>query len=226
MATITIKRRWEWVIVALEIASVVGGILVAVGLWIEGWKGSGPKLVIVGVVIETFVSGWVLLASRKLQAIQERELETMRLETAEANARAAEANLALEKLKTPRTLTPEQRERITREMRTYFGQGFAISAAPDPEARELASAIETALISAGWQVGHPPGAIQAGTISLAAGRGVQIEWHSSSLQGTKDSGTALAKVLEEQGLATTSGPNPRSRLFLNALGIAVGTKPQ
>ena len=98
MTTIPIKRRWEWVLAALEVASVVGGILVAAGLWIEGWRGIGPKLVIVGVVIETFVSVWVLLASRRLQAIQEIELESMRLETARANTRGEEAARAAARL--------------------------------------------------------------------------------------------------------------------------------
>lgn len=179
MTTTRIKRRWEWIETILEVASIAGGILVAIGLCLEGWTGVGPKFVIVGVVIEVFVSGWVLLASRKLQTIHERELAAMRFETAEANARAAEANLALERLKTPRTLTSEQRERITNAMRAYSGQVFAIYASPDPEAAELAKVLKAALIDAQWSAGNPA-SVQTGGIGLATGRGVEIEWALSA----------------------------------------------
>ena len=48
----------------------------------------------IGVGVEAFVAVWILVASRTLQTIQERELETMRLESAQANARAEEARRA------------------------------------------------------------------------------------------------------------------------------------
>jgi hypothetical protein len=132
------KQRWERLEVVLEVASIGGGVLLTVGLWLEGWKGLGAKLVIVGVAIEVFVSGWVLLASRKLQTIQERALEEMRYETAQANARAEEAsrdaaesnriaaeanlevarlNLEIERLQAPRILNLKQRDQAINELR-------------------------------------------------------------------------------------------------------------
>ena len=158
------KSSWERFLGISELAVCVGGIVVVAGLvleshWIEeALHDVGESLVIAGVAIETLTNAGLILAARKLQAIHERELESMRLETAQANARAAEASLALEKLKTPRTLTLEQREPITHAMRAYSGQAFAIYAAPDPEAAELAVMIRAALINAQerWKLGFYP----------------------------------------------------------------------
>lgn len=194
--------------------------------WLEFGGTIALLLVALGVGYEFIADRLAAPLRKRIEIARETEMGELQKEIADANARAAEANLALAKIRTPRTLTPEQRERIVRAMSAYSGQGFAIGAAPDPEARELASAIGMALISAKWQAGSPTSAIQAGLIGLATGRGVEIEWHSSSSQRTRDVGAALAKVLEEQGLVTTSRANPKSRLFLEAIGITVGTKPQ
>jgi len=176
-------------------------------------------LVAIGVTGESIVGFLHWRRGGQLSAIQNSEIARLQQET-------AEANLALAKLRTPRTLTPEQRERIVRAMSAYAGQAFAISSAPDPEARDLAMVINEALLSARWQGSRPVGAIRAGAIALATGRGVEIDWARSSSQRTKDIGNALASVLEEQGIATIAGFDPDNRLFLGALSIAVGTKPQ
>jgi len=157
VTTITIKQRWEWVEAALEVASIVGGILVAAGLWLEGWKGFGAKLVIVGVAIEVFVSGWVLLASRKLQALQERELEVMRLETAQAKQKQADAELQLERLK--------EHSRQRHIMRAPFLKKLEGRPKPtavsivyprdDGEAYSLAWEIYGLLVEAKWRVDLP-----------------------------------------------------------------------
>jgi hypothetical protein len=71
---------------------------------------------------------------------------------AEANARAVEAQLALEKFKAPRKLSSEQQAAIVGKIRKFSGQKFdmALNAA-DPEAAALQQTIESMLTLAGWQ---------------------------------------------------------------------------
>jgi hypothetical protein len=59
--------------------------------------------------------------------------DQLRKETAEANARAAEAQLELEKLKTPRTLGPTRQEVVANSLRRFAGQRYraAISQGAD-----------------------------------------------------------------------------------------------
>jgi hypothetical protein len=199
---------------------------------LEFWALVFGVIVVIGVAGESVFGIRIWWNGRKLQVAQNAEIEQLREgiakadeRAAEANARAAEANLALAKLKTPRTLTPEQREVITHAMRAYSGQVFVIYAAPDPEASELARMIKAALIDAQWNAGLPSSIHDEG-IGLATGKGIEIEWAPSASEYIKKCGSALAAVLKEQGLVTTTGSDPRSRLFANVLSITVGTKPQ
>ncbi len=98
-AITTIKKRWERAEFWLEVASVVGGLMVGVGLWVEGETSIGQRLVTGCVALEVICAWWVLVSSRKLQNILEREFETLRLETAQAKQKQAEAELHLGRLK-------------------------------------------------------------------------------------------------------------------------------
>ena len=71
-AITTIKKRWERAEFWLEVASVVGGLMVGVGLWVEGETSIGQRLVTGGVALEVICAWWVLVSSRKLQNILER----------------------------------------------------------------------------------------------------------------------------------------------------------
>ncbi len=85
------KKRWERAELFLEIVSVLGGLLVGVGLWLEGETTIGQRLVIGGVAIEVFAAWWVLVASRKLQNALESELEILRLKAAQLNEHAEQS---------------------------------------------------------------------------------------------------------------------------------------
>jgi hypothetical protein len=62
--------------------------------------------------------------------------EAFRLQIAEAEVRAAEAKVALERFKAPRTLSPEQQQRIATILRTFQGMRFdtAVQIEPEPQA--------------------------------------------------------------------------------------------
>lgn len=68
-----------------------------------------------------------------------------------ANARAAEAQLALEKFKAPRKLSLEQQAAIVAKIGKFAGQKFDMAVnAGDPEANDLLDTIENILTRAGW----------------------------------------------------------------------------
>lgn len=79
------------------------------------------------------------------------EAETAREGAAKANARAAEADLALAKFRTPRTLTIEQQAVIGEKLRAFAGTRFdAAVIRSDPETYQLLGMIEAPLATAGW----------------------------------------------------------------------------
>jgi uncharacterized coiled-coil protein SlyX len=87
-------------------------------------------------------------AKRDLGHSQERIAELER-STAEANRAAAEENLALEKLRTPRSLNTEQQARLTEKLGSFAGQKYSFNVFPDPEAIALMRQIDM-LKQAGW----------------------------------------------------------------------------
>jgi F0F1-type ATP synthase epsilon subunit len=80
------------------------------------------------------------------------QAESLKLGTAEANARALEAQLALEKLKQPRSLSEKQISVIVEKLMRFAGTNFDAAVIPgDPEAIIFLSHITAALEKAGWK---------------------------------------------------------------------------
>ena len=92
--------------------------------WIELGSTVALLLVAIGVGYEFVANRLEKPLRAKVEAARERELEQLRSDTAQANERAADANLELARLKAPRTLNAEQRQQLTREMEAYSGQCF------------------------------------------------------------------------------------------------------
>jgi len=69
--------------------------------------------------------------------------EALRKDTAEANARAAEAQLELAKFKEPRQLTSEQQARISGKLIGFAGQQYLLSVATDQDALRLVHRLTT-----------------------------------------------------------------------------------
>jgi hypothetical protein len=77
--------------------------------------------------------------------------DQLRKDTAEANARALEAKLALEKLKTPRLLSEQQISVLVEKLKRFAGTKFDAAVIPgDPEAIIFLSYIAATLEKAGW----------------------------------------------------------------------------
>jgi len=154
------SRRWWGRLESLsEIALLVGCFLVVAGLVFEDWVAtfriSGEVAVIVGVMIEGLADGGIFLAAGKVRLIQDAELEQMRLETAQANARAAEANLELARIErrfAPRELSAEEKKRIAAKLGECAPHAVTIIEAryDDPEAKDFVVALLLTFNDAGW----------------------------------------------------------------------------
>jgi hypothetical protein len=72
---------------------------------------------------------------------------------AEANARAAEANLALARYAAPRLILDEQADRMVEALRPFSGMQFCCATqSSDPEQLVCLASIQQVLIRAGWSV--------------------------------------------------------------------------
>jgi hypothetical protein len=124
---------------------------------LEKWALFFGILVAIGVAGESVYGIRLYWNNRKLHEIEDRDATAQRKEiarlsneTAEANvrakeaeARAAEANLALERFKAPRTLTAEEFAHVTEAARPFAGMKFSIALFNDPEPINLAAQIES-----------------------------------------------------------------------------------
>ena len=209
----------------------MGSALVVFGLvlesdWAAGWRALGAAAVIVGVAIETLLDGGILLASHKLEMLHNQELEAMRLETAQANARADEARCGaaeanekaererLERMKieqrlAPRRLTANEQARITAKL-AKLGPIRATVFEPkeDPEIRVFAFDIMGALSEAGWRATT---AMKFDWGRVVIGVAVEVnETNGAADQRTWKVADALATALKAERVLT-QGPMARSK---------------
>ena len=213
------------------------------------WAERVAKLIIVGLVVEIaavfilrkpFLEGVLTIVSNVLivagvwgeRILEKRAKRAGDGIVAEANARAFEAQAALEKFKAPRRLSPEQRARIGEKLKQYAGRQFVGSIAPGVEdARNLWRQIAGALREANWT--PPPSvvgeAFPAG-LSAMSRTGVHVLYwvgafvSSPSIQVHAE---ALASALNDEGIDALAWPAHGSSVEAtpNAIRIEIGFKP-
>jgi hypothetical protein len=142
-------------------------------------------------------------ASQERVAALTTQGDQLRKETAEANARAAEAQLALERLKTPRTLGPTRQEAIADAVRPFAGQRYraAISQAAD-DGVAFWESLYTTLERATWKfieagrpsIGNPPAGIP-----IAAIPGIEIRFDPAKEKELAPAALALGNALHADG---------------------------
>ena len=175
------------------------------------------------------------MASRTIQLIQERELAEMQLATAHANARAAEANLEIEKLKAPRAISEEQRAALVAELRPWASprspivnlrplfrvEVFALLS--HSEVTRLRDQIVSALRQAGWDAGpNMSPRVPASHIV----EGIVVEIYSGLSENVRARADALVKALRNANL-TTAGPAVSHNFAGPArIELLIGNKPQ
>jgi hypothetical protein len=120
---------------------VVGVILVAVGPYGVVVKGSAK---------EHFADERIS-ANEKETARAKESAAQADARAAEANQKAQEASLELARLKAPRGLTLEQRDRIVDKLKQFSGTEYDITVSDtDPEILNFVFTIEVVLSTAGW----------------------------------------------------------------------------
>ena len=89
-------------------------------------------------------------SERLARAELERQVTVAEARAAVANAVASQARLELARLKEPRTIAPEDQEKIIAVLKEFAGQNFGFSVFPDPEPLALLRTLDAMLKSAGW----------------------------------------------------------------------------
>jgi hypothetical protein len=151
-----------------------------------------------------------------------------RAQVAGATAEAARANLELAKLKTPRTLTKEQRYRITSRIKPFPETPYDLWVNTDSDSTALMFVIDEAIRAANWQFKLAGVIAFADRAGIIADSGVSIhvaEEHRSTLEGPA---LALGNALIAEGIPvalfadTKDSNNDKDR---DRLHLMIGSKP-
>jgi hypothetical protein len=157
--------------------------------------------------------------------------DQLRKDTAEANARALEARLALEKFKAPRILTADAQARLAAKLRSFSGSVFDIGIGPmgDPEPLYLSRSIHSVLVAANWQHVAWTGGGQTYTespmpsIGLATVTNVIIDVHPNWWPKFGGAAEALAAALNAEGIDAIADSQGTS-VNTEAIHIRIGRK--
>jgi hypothetical protein len=174
------------------------------------------------------------IASAKAQAAEaESHLAEALRQADDANKAALESKVALERLRTPRTLDLAQQERVAAKVKEFAGQIFDVALDVGPEPATLLDQIDDALKTAGWKpigwtggdvVLSRTGRVPAGMVSMT---GVVIQMHPEKIPEFSKAALALRDALLAEGIeARAQGGVGMPNINSNALHIIVGRKPQ
>jgi hypothetical protein len=209
------------------------------GLSLHGWENA----MVVFLIIAGFfalIAGAATWAVVRLQRIEiaesKQEFDKYKLDTskeiAEANARALEAQLALEKFKAPRSISVEARNRLAESMKEFGGQQyFGMVASDVADAWDIWREISLSLELAGWKRLPPPGqtATQYGPpagIPLAPQAGVMILSSVANIPSENmrlyGVAKALAAKLTDESIIAGAG---FADIQPNTIAIVIGPKP-
>jgi hypothetical protein len=188
---------------------------------------------ITGGVVLAFVGGLASIMFRRynrqlvaLTEIQNRQDKAANEKAiAEANARAAEANLELAKFKAPRSLTKEQQDRLIAKLTPYSGQLFSFNVTADPEAINFLQIIRNVLVAARWkEIPSQYGDVSVGGVGVSTNTGVILEVAANA----DIKHIVLVQLLDSAFNAEGIQSLPRHNKDLtnpSAVNIVVGKKP-
>ena len=170
-------------------------------------------------------------AEKRARAELESQVAAAEARAAEANLAASRAQLALAKLKEPRTVVPEDQARMIADLTAFTGQKYSASVFQDPEALALLRILDAMLKSAGWvKVKFPNRSILIDVDGINA----PPSFHSGVIAtiGRDDDASAaalraLSDALSRGGIPCRRGlhsPELRDK-SPNTILIAIGKKP-
>ena len=139
-----------------------------------------------------------------------------------AELRAAEANLALEKFKAPRILTPEEQQLLISKVSKFEAQEYEVITYLDmKEARDFSEQLSLTLSTAGWKFVQ----LKSNSWPLPGTSGVHVFVHGNADPKIKDAANALVSALEAIGKAPAlKQMDPKSPKD-NKIALSIGTKP-
>jgi len=150
-----------------------------------------------------------------------------------AEQRAAEANLEIVRLKTPRSISADEAGRIADKLKQFRNTPFVMTVFNDPEATDLLSQIDATLILAGWSEipwNESPIIYKRSdkpAVGLNSLTGLFVQADASRSVDLGLAATALADALKAEGLEAISqvGQMPDG-MDKDAIHIQIGKKPQ
>jgi hypothetical protein len=193
----------------------------------------GALLVLLGTVGAVFSGGIRERFADERISKNEADTATANARAAEAEQRAAEANLQLIRIKAPRRLRPAQQERIIAKLKPFAGTLFDVGLVQgDAEAAELMIQIEAALQAAGWtQIDWVGGDIimtragksTAGSITATS---VNVAVHPENEPTLGNAAATLINALSLEGIAVRTGTSGAgfSNRNAGAIHVLVGRK--
>ncbi|MDE0623883.1 MAG: hypothetical protein OXH83_19640 [Bryobacterales bacterium] len=169
-------------------------------------------------------------SERLARAELESQVRAAEARAAQANAVASQAQLELAKLTQPRTIIPEDQEKIIAALKRFQGQSYSFSVFGDPESLALLRVLDVMLKSAGWlRVPSQIGAIVVEVAGSTAGTS-----HDSGVaafvgpdnRDAEAAMLALSRVLTDAGIPCRSNRTEQLRdKAPQAIVINVGKKP-
>ena len=167
--------------------------------------------------------------SARVTAAKDRELEEYRTEST-IKITAAQAQLELANLKRPRTIAPEDQEKIITVLKEFEGQEFSFSVFGDPESLALLRVLDVMLRSAGWlrvpsQIGAIVVDVAGNTAGTSHDSGVAA-FIGPDYPNAQPALLALSKALTDAGIPCLAYQTEQLRdKTPKAIVINVGEKP-
>jgi hypothetical protein len=189
----------------------------------------GAAMVFIGTIGAIVLSGVreqfsnARISENETQTVQAiAESDTAKKGAAEANARALEAQLALEKFKAPRVLTGEHVQQIVDKLKEYVGPEFQIVTYWDmKEPLAFANQIYTPLVRAGWKYIE----LEKAAFMLGGNEGVQVWRHPDSDDRVQKAADALVTALNDADVTAVLKLQNSANPIDNKINLNIGTKP-
>ena len=169
-------------------------------------------------------------SERLARAELESQVASAEARSAEANVVASQARLELAKLKKPRTIAPENQQKIITALKEFAGQNFCFSVFPDPEPLALLQSLDAVLKSAGWlrvpsQIGNLALHVAGNTAGTSHDTGVAVVVGPDN-RDAEAALRSLSKALTTAGIPCRLGQTEQLRdKTPKAISIDVGKKP-
>jgi hypothetical protein len=222
-----------WIFLGIVVET--GGVVWFVRNWGEALIAViGNALIGYGLILEYVLILRAIVASGAADREASLKVANAIARAAEADTRALDAQLALEKFKAPRRLTTEQRTQISEKLRQFGGQEFTGSVVPGlADALPLWRQIAGSLRDANWTLVNPASTSidQFVPVALSAttrpGVGIlysPLGW--TSVPNLHTHAEKLAEALNEEGIDAFAWPAHGSGVEINpnAIRIEIGPK--